>query len=655
LLLTIILLKRKQLKLFFQNLKFGPEAILFFIASALVVWIFVPLFRGGLPASWDAAQHFVRCLVMKNIFLSNFRLDGWNPYWYLGYQQFLFYSPVLFFLVVMLNILTFQLVPLMICYKIFYFLLIFSLPFVCYWLLRQFKVDPFPSALAAVSVTSFSAIHGIGISAIFVAGLITQGFGLILFAFIIGGMLKICRPQSNTNDVLWLGLLIGVMLLSHIISAVYLAFCLIVLGVFNLTNHKNILKLAAAFLIGGLIASFAIYSAFAFRDLKLPAVGWGDFNFFQGLLTGAYFSTPLLNIIALFGFIIALFDKNSERRFLAVLAFFTYFLASGSLKINSGPLGDLYNQVLKHRTFPYLALYFIVFSGIFYQSLMNWVSNIAHRVSEKRDLVLKAAAIILAAIVVSHVYIKLNGLKDQIKTVAGYDDQRAARFYDALAWIKQNTPQNIVVTLDMRMDGAPDIFSFNYINIYADRYCLNGESGIRPDNIQFDMHLADWPPGQIYQDAVRYNVSYFMTWKEDAAANLLSDNNRFHLVYDNGTVKLWQVMGHDFRYIVNDDVKINKFHFSPEEINWSLLNNKELNRVICAVSYHPNWRLRLNGREEKIGKTDDRLMTFILPAKGAHYDVRLKFERSNPEKLLYLISAVTLLIVVGLIFKPFIK
>lgn len=653
LVLTTLVRKRKEwwLKLtaIVRQVK-KPENLILIATFLLAFWMLSNLWGAGLPASWDACQHYVRCLVTKNVLLSNFKIEGWSPYWYLGSQQFLFYSPFLFVLICLVNLLSFEILPLMFCYKLFYFIIFLGVPLAGYWLMRKINIPAVPSALAALGAISFSAIHGFGVAGLFVAGLMTQGFGLILFTFSIGFLMKLGSTEAKFRDVLILGLLTGLIFITHVISAFYFMFCLVIFSITNLLNRKFFFRLAIAMLIALAISSFQIWPTYNFIELKLPGVGWTDFNFWGAIISGSYFSSRLVNWLALLGFIIALFSKHRAKITLALLAIATYLSASSTVVIDH----PIYYEAFKQRLYPYLAIYFIVFTGLFYEQALNLIEAVIERIRKikvaLKPIVYKFVVLTLVVIVGITILHKCYLLRDRVKLYSDYEGPREKKFYQAFSWAKDNLPENIVMAMDMRMEDGLHLLNSNFINIFGNRYNLHGESGIRPGIEHFDRHFSIWDPERLYQFLVRYNISYVMSWTSDVPQNLLKRSDLFHPVFYDDPIIIWQVMQHAFLYLDSKAVRVSKFYFSPEVIKWSLKNEKKNNLIATAVSYHPNWHLYVNGASLPLKRTHDGIMEFILPDIG-DYNLELRFERTITERILYVVSAGSLLLVLFALFK----
>jgi hypothetical protein len=665
--ILLVFHKKKQILVKFFTLKTllkRPEIYILLLTAIISSWVYLSFWKEGLPSGWDSAQHYFRCWLMENLFLPNFKVDGWSPYWYLGVQQFLFYSPLLFILVVLFHFFTFQLISLAFAYKIFYFLVYFCLPFICYWLMRQLEIDPLPSSLAAMTVPSFSALHGLGIESLFMCGLFTQAFGLLLFCLSLGLLIRLdSNSHSGTKNTLLLGLSIGILLISHIVSSIYLGFCFLIFMVFKLKNKRFLVQGVTALFIGLGLASFVLWPAFYFRNLMGANSGFGDFDFFGLLLSGKYFSAGFINIFAMMGVVLTLvLRKNRTMIIILCLAFLSYLFAFRDISLNLGIFEQFLKRGFRYRILPFLGIYFVLFSAFFYQVLIcsfAFVSEIIHKKMNCSPITFSSIQrtdlrkylnwlfiLMLGIFIFFSSGMRLFDLKKQVLLDTDFAGARRAAYLEGFYWLKDNTPQNSIVAFDDRGKNVGSV-GFNQfasqINIHANRYTLQGNAVEMTKavwNGEVSRKFADWSPDKLYNYFIRYNVSYLYAWNDDAIANFSLRPDLFSKVFDNRIVTIWKVKGHDFYYLSNNQIKIEDFAFSPERIFWKVVNGKNDNNLVVAVTYHPNWKLKINGLSEEIIETEDHLISFEIPNQNAGYRIELKFEKSLGEKFFYLVSLV---------------
>lgn len=244
-----------------------------------------------------------------------------------------------------------------------------------------------------------------------------------------------------------------------------------------------------------------------------------------------------------------------------------------------------------------------------------------------------------------NIIVKLQFLMPSVKSDADFDGIDKVCIYNAWDWIKTNTPENIVIDYEHR-GGAGNLGFIdigNRTNIFADRYTLSGGHTeiTKAHNYDFLGRINTIGSGELFSLLKRYNVSYFYTWNDDTRDNIAKYPNLFHKVYENFKICVWQVMGHDFRYLANGDLKIKSFCFSSGKIEWTAMNPLLNNNVVAAIAYHPNWNLYINGKKGKIIETNDHLVSFILPDAGKN-EILLVFKKSPSEYIYYLITFISI-------------
>jgi hypothetical protein len=649
-----------------ENIKSALKQPAFFILLVtflISVWIISPLFHPGLPTAWDAGRHLLHCQIMKDLHLSNFRLDGINPYWYLGVQHLLFYSPFFYFLTDIFHFLTFQQLPLDICFKLFYALSFLAFPFALYWLLRQLEISAEASALAALCVPAFSAAHGLGIEGLFVTGLLNEQFALVIFCFALGSLLKAIR--FGGKYIFICGILIGLLGLSHIITAVFFALLLLCVLISELLPHRhepyrnNLLaayRTLAPAVIGFLIASFSSLSSFQFNCLRGPETAFGRFtyiNFLSSLVNGSYFATPLIHFIILIGLVISIFSRKRLFYVFALLLMVVPIISTSSLLDHFGAnfFGLPWRLIFQYRVLPHVAIISIVFLGLGIQTILNFAARLSNTnvrsapLKMFRPYCLPLFYSLIILFLFFNVFFKVQSLGQSIKNDSDFNNADHYSFYQAWDWLKHNTPQNIIVEYEHR--GSQGNTGFIDIgvrtNLYADRYTLSGSytESTKTHAYNFLGGINTIDTNEAYSLLKRYNVSYLFTWNEDTNQNLLKAPQFFSRVYKNFRISVWQVLGHDFRYLSNNEIKIGDFFFSPEEIRWVVDNPKPNNLITVALAYHPNWHLTINGDKGKIMETNDHIISFYLPAAGKAA-VDLHFRMSYYEYFYYFLSFCTL-------------
>jgi uncharacterized membrane protein len=121
------------------------------------------LFEPGYPSSWDGAAHFVRVKAMAELFLPGGHWSGWCPYWYNGFDPFLFYPPFFFLLTSLVHQVLRPFAELLTVFKVVSVSGYVLLPGAVYLAARAFRLDRL-GALAALSSRARSPHHTASVS-----------------------------------------------------------------------------------------------------------------------------------------------------------------------------------------------------------------------------------------------------------------------------------------------------------------------------------------------------------------------------------------------------------------------------------------------------------------------------------------------------------
>ena len=117
-------------------------AFSFLVATAIITlnvvhWDLIT--TSNTPTGGDMGAHVMGPAYLRDHLLSNFRLNGWNPYWYDGFPMYRFYMVIPALMIVALNIV----LPYGIAFKLIVVLGIMTLP-VCCWAFGRLGRFMFP-------------------------------------------------------------------------------------------------------------------------------------------------------------------------------------------------------------------------------------------------------------------------------------------------------------------------------------------------------------------------------------------------------------------------------------------------------------------------------------------------------------------------------
>lgn len=222
----------------------------------LVLWgVCAPLFQDGNPP-WDSDTmgHLYKSLFLYQEVVERGVFPSWLPFWYMGDAFLQYYPPVG---TVVLFLLTFVFSDVVFAYKVLLFVVMLGTLVVTYFvLLRSFpKMAAFFSSLFFVFApytlhTMFS--HGNLPRSLFLVG-------IPLYVYLIDTFI---HKQRKCRVLVLLGLLMGVLLLTHVMQAAMLVCIVAFFLLFNYVQLKSTFKARHILLWVGTLGAGFLYSAF---------------------------------------------------------------------------------------------------------------------------------------------------------------------------------------------------------------------------------------------------------------------------------------------------------------------------------------------------------------------------------------------------------
>ncbi len=629
-----------------------PDRLALLAIMSWAVVVVLPLFDPGYPSSWDGDSHFARLKAMAELFLPRGRTDGWCPYWYNGSALFLFYPKLFFLLAAGVFLASGGLVPLLLVFKLFVASAYVFLPPALYIMARCYRFTRFAGLCAALCALAVSAPHGIGPEGLFATGLIPHGFALPLLLLALGTFHLGVTLGGRFLPIA--ALLSATLIETHFISGVYLALaCNLYLVIACWMDRRPRRAIRRALTIGALTAGICAATLIPLAvhsSLRGPGTRWLDFEFFGPFLRGGYLGGWLINWLAL-GFVLTVRRRRFEEVFLVILSALTFALAAGVIRTWVPEIDHFLQQTLKTRGFAFLGLLVALFAGGTCGAIRRFIERRRAVVPDHETRGWGAprwqsalVALALVGFLLFDVAMKIDGLKPLVRVDAHYHTAEKAHYLDAYGWLRENAPRPAVIGVDTRLKelGNPGYKQMaSRIVLEADRFSLQGIQieATRGHNAEVLRHLHDWGPKRIHQALLRYNVSFLLTWTADVEANLGTSPD-FALVHRNAKAQVWEVRGHDFRFVEGDGLQVGTLDFRPERITWVLTNRGKPGPAALAVSYHPYWRAWLNGTRIPIRETEDHLMEVQIPAGTS--TLTLVFRRAWWEILTVAISLASL-------------
>jgi len=251
-----------------------PQLNLLFINVVLLIWVIIPYLEYNQALQWDAPGHlFNSWYLAKHLFPA---MTGWNPYFFGGFPQGVFYPPLFHYLVAFLSFG----ITLTVAFKVVVAASILSIPLSSYCF---FRAQDFSSRLASTACTGVLAI--ISLPIVYSAGnnsiggtlystlnigLVANAFALPLF-FLYGAFLA---REYKARKIIIPSLIFSSIVLSHTLTAIAAASWLVVFALFKVRNRADLQVIAKHIGLSFLLTCFWVIPFllyFGYTDtVKIP-------------------------------------------------------------------------------------------------------------------------------------------------------------------------------------------------------------------------------------------------------------------------------------------------------------------------------------------------------------------------------------------------
>ena len=258
------------------------------VQSAALAALLVPFLRHNNLLEWDFPGHYAAAWYLKNHLFP--WPTGWNPHFYCGYPQGLFYPPLAHYLTALLGF-AIGVGPAM---KLLVAASILALPATFYALARRYGLDDLQSAVAATWMTATLFVTGDALGTWTLGGDLKSMLNVGLFANtlslpILFGFLALCGAGNGRKSWKAPALLLGVLTLVHPLSAMIAGMWVVSFAAAELTRpaaeRREWRPLACTLAVGVLLASVWIAPFVVYRRLMNPE------------FTPALWSTPVQLIV----------------------------------------------------------------------------------------------------------------------------------------------------------------------------------------------------------------------------------------------------------------------------------------------------------------------------------------------------------------------
>jgi hypothetical protein len=607
-------------------------------AVALALWMMAGLWGPGPPVGDDTMAHLVRAEFTIRDLLP--RLDGWQPQFGLGYQQFLFYGPGFTWLVALVHGLGLGFLSIPGAFKVATVLAVVALPLSVAFLARSFGLDRRAAGLAAVlSLLVSSPFGGVGLPGTFGTGLIPNQLGGVFFCLAFGGVLRVAA-DPRVGWALFTAVAMAAMFITHAIAALILVpFLLIVLPTFLLTDRPSVRlvgRLAGTGALAAGLAAFWLVPSFAHRDLRGILTSWPNPTLPERLDQIVHSTVLFQRGIVWFVLVGWLFGVwravRGARWALGLVAAPILYLGIADLFLRWNP-SNLVSLQLMNRGLGYVGVIAVLplaalLSRIGASQLWRWLGEVA-------------ALGCAVALVVASGSVR-EGVRQQSPT-----PQLRAMATELSTVVPQRsrfaTQRDFPRELSTTGVSHPDFWlawasGRNTLNIF------NVESSTTPGPDYEPDRMTSQPPDKAADELLRLGVSHVALTYDQAAGAMLS-SPRFRLLWRQEPMAVLAVQPRPglpapgSLLSTGGPAEVIMFHVRPERVEAAVHSDRPA-VAMAAVAWSPKWHATVDGRAVPLGRSREGLLTLPLPAGSS--DVVLRFRSDGWDRAGIACSLLTL-------------
>ncbi|MCX6804032.1 MAG: hypothetical protein NTY48_05710 [Candidatus Diapherotrites archaeon] len=669
---------------FFNKLKLladflAPYAVPFaftIIYLHLFFVVILPFFNYNSLFSVDMSGHYFSSWYIKEYLFP--RASGWNPFFFFGFPQNQFYEPAFSYASALLSFV----MPLEYAFKLFLSIVLVLTPLAGYYCARSFSFGSVASVgimlgIYGVLLTPDWTMGGTIMSTIS-TGLVTHALGLMVFLFFLGVLNKaffgnkhitknkyrqIIENKHFTNKyVILSGLLLALLILSHLMSAIAGIIALLAFGAFyykrnsfrptflifligivlsafwlipailttGFINSITVGNLNSVFYLFLLFLGFLAYRSISFRNADSEPIWWFLFALLIILFAGdSLFNATMhyyrfsIFIFILVPILIFSYTKKWQGAFFAGALIFCVFLmlssphilAEGALKKTIAPLSNGIDGRVLILSLP-------------------WQQTSEHELQQAIPMMNQTQG--------------ARGLYQESSHNAQliYDMEYELAPYGTSGWYVDKTSP-LSDNKDSRFKFISEQFKLLHItNVIATRqidpswilqskvlniFFLNVETNRIEKNTYSLYKAAD----SNLIDVLHYTPKKFSgaNWADNAKIWFLFNANENNIFVDSD---IPQYLGKG-----NETVSILEKTPTNEYIKFFVDSNIDV-PIFIKISFFPNWHAYVNGKEIKIYQATPNFMLV-----NTHGIVELKFENTLAENLGYLVSLAGLIAIIG--------
>jgi hypothetical protein len=625
------------------------------VAVLVAVWLTTGLWGPEPPSGDDTMAHLVRAQFTLDELVPHAQLDGWQPRFGLGYQQFLFYGPGFTWAVVVLHWLSLGLLSVAGAFKVAAIVSFVALPLSVAYLAVSLGLGRRAAGLAAILVLGVSSpFGGVGLEGTFGIGLIPNQLGAVFTCLALGAMLRLVA-DPGPRRMMVAGVALAAVFVTHAISAVILAVLLAIILVTFLATEgwpaRLVPCLMGASILACGLAAFWLVPAFAHNSLRGALTGWDNPPLAErlaDLLAGRLLFQGLLVWLLLAGWLFAVhrFQQRQPWALALVVTPFAYLWVADLFR--RWDPNNVVSMQLANRGLGYVGVL----------AVLPFAALLAHATTQLGErprwrLVGEAAAIVGAALLVVGIGGASRGEvvgqqtpAPRLRELAG---QLAAQVPEGARFVTQRDFPN-----ERRITGVshPDFWlpwasGRDTLNLFNIESSTTGWPGHLAD------HLTQQPPEVAADELARLGVTHVAVINDQAAQPLLA-SSRFTTLWRSPPMALLAVAPRQGQpapgSLLSTPVaaQARLVRAEPQHVVIEARTGQPTSASI-AVAWSPKWHARVNGHPAALGRSANGLLMLSLPAGTS--TIELVFGPDLWDVLGTTLTALALGVLAGLVWR----
>lgn len=607
--------------------------------------------------------HVVRTRFGLSEIVGRGHLDGWFPRFMVGHQEFLFYGPGYTWLVGLVRLASFGVLSDEGAVKAVTIASLAALGPAVAFVARSFGLSRRAAGIAAVLSLAVNNPFGVGISSVFVIGLLPHQVAAIWFCLALGGAVRVARGDRG-----WSAFTVAVttaLLLTHLISTVILALVLLialplVVGRGLGDAMPRLAKLAAG---AAALSAFWLIPFLAHRAERGSVTTWATpplVDRVSAILRGEILFAPRVGWVVVAGLVAGVALGWRRRRLLALAVTPPAYLVIAHGSHSLWPGNEITLQ-LANRGLGIVGLLALLPLAAVLAEIPAAATRILNRslhaqraggpMTVQRSGGLAGALVLLAAALVGMPAAQARQQVRQQPSVAAEMTAMARRLAEVVPdGARFATERDFPGEISRTGVSHPDLWlaarsGRNTLNIFNLESSPAPRAGYEAERIDVDR------PGLTAGALARMGVTHLVTVKRATAAALDRYPAAFYFGRDSrlGTLALFRVVPVEGRpgpetlmsASQAGDVSARLLQATPEHLMWRIRQARP-DWVTLAIGWSPKWRARLDGERLRTERAPDGLLRVRLTGDAGQLDLR--FQRDGADSLGAVISASTLLL-----------